>query len=234
MRMIAGIASGPYSRASGRVVCCDSDHDSLPELVFSAWSVYPSDPPRVEVWEHQGWNRFSLVYADTGANHPYPPGITTGNAIPFAAGDVDGDGLTDVVCINVEIPSVPDTFYRIVMTLESPDSFSYPCSLSWHYRWGGIGTIPIPTYLPPDLDGDGHREILCAGTWIWENASNDSNELVWCNHECGFGAFGDFDMDGRMDLVAGGDLRSGRTPGMTSTNGCTGILLTCHPWSMCS
>jgi len=204
MRRIAQIASGPYHGSHGRVVCCDSDHDSLPDMIFYTGTIHPSDPPRVEVWEHQGWNRFSLVFADTG-EYPYPPGITTGNAIPFAAGDVDGDGLTDVVCINMEKPPVPDTFYCIVMTIESPDSFSYPCSLSWYCRYSANAVIPIPTYYPPDLDGDGHREILLCGGRIWENVNDDSNELVWSGTPSGgYCAFGDFDMDGRMDFATGG------------------------------
>jgi hypothetical protein len=202
MRRIASIPSGPYGTGYGRLVCCDSDHDSLPELTFATGTIYPYDPLRLEVWEHQGWNRFSLVYADTGA-YPEPPGITVGNAIPFAAGDIDGDGLTDIVCINTDERD-SGLFYDIVMTLESPDLHSYPCSLSWYYRYANNEAIPVPTYYPPDLDGDGHREVLLSGTWIWENRGNDSNELVWCNHECGFGAFGDFGGDGRMELAGGG------------------------------
>jgi len=74
MRRIAQIRSGPYGSPDGRVVCCDSDHDSMPELIFHTGTIRPADPLRLEVWEHMGWNRFSLVYADTGA-YPEPPGI---------------------------------------------------------------------------------------------------------------------------------------------------------------
>jgi hypothetical protein len=186
----------------------------MPELVFSTGMAHPSELQRLEVWERQGWNRFSLVYVDTGA-YPPPPGITTGNAMPFAAGDIDADGLTDIVCITIEPDSInPDTFYCIVMTLESPDSFSYPCSLSWHYRYSDNGAIPIPTYYPPDLDKDGHGELLgitpnpAIATGIWENRGNDSNELVWYDIVHGYRfAFGDFDLDARMDFATG-DLGS--------------------------
>ncbi len=197
LRRIAQIPSGPYA-GSVPLVCCDSDHDSMPELFF-----HTDSPGRVEAWEHRAWNRFSLVYADTGAHGP-PPGITTGNAIPFAAGDIDNDGLTDIVCITVEPDSSnPDTVYDDVITIESPDSFSYPCSLSWYYRWGNNQAIPYPTYYPPDLDGDGHREIQMGGR-IWENVGDDSNELVWTGARCGpYVAYGDFDMDGKMNLATG-------------------------------
>jgi len=217
IRRIAWIPSGPYSGSDGRVVCCDSDHDSLAEMMLHTGTIQPADPLRNEVWEHQGWNRFSLVFADTG-EYPEPPGITTGNAIPFAAGDVDNDGLTDIVCISIEKPPVPDTFYCIVMTLESPDSFSFPCLLSWYYRYSGNGAIPIPTYYPPDLDKNGHKEILCAtpttmGTCIWENVDDNQDSLVWHDavHDGYRFTFGDFDVDGKMDFA-------------TSTLGSAGIV----------
>jgi hypothetical protein len=202
MRRVAGIVAGPHSGSDGRVVCCDSDHDSLPELVIHTGTIQPSNPLRNEVWEHRGWNRFSLAFADTGADPP-PPGITTGNSIPFAAGDVDGDGLTDIACIGTE-EAGGGVFYDIVMTLESPDSFSYPCSLSWYYRYAQNMAIPVPTYLPPDLDQDGRREIVLYTNWVWENAGNNRNELVWQDslHACYRTTYGDFDVDGKMNFAS--------------------------------
>jgi hypothetical protein len=220
MRRIARIPSGPYIGSGRRVVCCDSDHDSLPELSFSTGTIHPTDPLRIEVWEHQGWNHFSLVHADTGAI----PGTTIACPIPFASGDIDDDGLTDIVCISTEDRD-SGRFYCIVMTLESPDSFSYPCSLSWYYRYSGNGAIPIPTYHPPDLDKDGHGEILAItpnpaiATGVWENVGNNSNELVW--HDTVYGyrfAFGDFDLDGKIDFATG-DLGSS---GLVEVWECTG------------
>jgi len=213
MRRLAEIPSGPYHEAYGRVVCCDSDHDSTPELVFSTGMAHPSELQRLEVWEHQGWNRFKLVFVDTGA-YPPPSGITVGNAMPFAAGDIDNDGLTDIVCITIEPDSSdPDKFYDDVITIESPDSFSYPCSLSWYYRYAENMAIPQPVYYPSDLDQDGHKEILLSAVRIWENVGNNQNELVYSGS--GHGgyrfAFGDFDMDGSMNFV-------------TSTLGSAGIV----------
>ena len=208
MRRIAQIPSGPQA-GSVPIICCDSDHDSMPELIFHTGTIHPSNPLRNEVWEHRGWNRFSLVYADTGSDPP-PPGITTGNAIPFAAGDIDGDGLTDIVCITIGHEFVESgTAYDVLMTLESPDSFSYPCSLSWYYRFNDLFVIPIPINYPPDLDSDGHEEILCVvpslslGMCIWENAGDDQNLLVWRDtiHDGYRFTFGDFDNDGRMNLA---------------------------------
>ena len=202
MRRIARIPSGPYYGIN--IVCCDSDHDSLPELMFATGTIQPSNPERIEFWEHRGWNRFSFVFADTG-EYPEPPGITTGDAIPFAAGDIDDDGLADIVCITVEPDSIdPDKFYDDVITIESPDSFSYPCSLSWYYRYAENMAIPQPVYYTPDLDHDGHKEVLMCGTLVWESAGNNQNEFVWLDntHAAYRFAFGDFDMDGKMNFTS--------------------------------
>jgi hypothetical protein len=146
---------------------------------------------------------------------PAATGIATGNAIPFAAGDIDSDGLTDIVCITVKPESsCPDTVYDDLITIESPDSFSYPCSLSSCFRYANSYVIPQPAYFPPGLDEDGHREMLsltpnpAIATGIWENGGDNSSELVW--HDTGYGyrfASGDFDLDGRMNLSTG-DLGS--------------------------
>jgi hypothetical protein len=206
VRRVAQVAAGPDAGIG--VVCCDSDHDSLPEFLFHAGTIQPSDPLRIEAWEHHGWNRFSLVFADTG-EYPEPPGITTGNAIPFAAGDIDNDGLTDIVCVTNEPDSVnPRLVYDDVIVIESPDSLSYPSRLSWCYRVANNFVIPFPTYYAPDLDKDGRKEIMSAtpdtvvATGIWENVGDDSNELVAHNTYGYRFAFGDFDMDGKMNFIS--------------------------------
>jgi hypothetical protein len=217
LRRVAQIPSGPYNGANGLVVCCDSDHDSLPEMYF-----FHTISACHQIWESQGWNRFSLVFEDTALQLPF---VRARTAIPFAAGDIDGDGLTDVVCITVEYDSTnPNIFYRDVITIESQDSFNYPSRLSWYYRYGDNGTIPCPTYYPPDLDGDGHMEIFCGtptmGAAIWENTGDNQNELVWhSSRPDGYRlAFGDFDRDGRMNFVTS----SLSSSGIVSVWDCTG------------
>jgi hypothetical protein len=214
MRRIAQVPSGPYHGSHGRVVCCDSDHDSLPEMVFYTVTGLSFNPGCLEGWEHQGWNRCSLVFADTGTL----PGTTMASPIPFAAGDIDRDGLTDIVCITVECDSInPDSVYDVVITIESPDSFSYPCSLSWYYRFSDRFVIPIPIYYPPDLDKDGQEEILCVvpslstGIGIWENTGDNQNSLVWCDvvHDGYRFTFDDFDVDGRMNFATATLVSSG-------------------------
>jgi len=205
-RRVARIDAGPPCGSYGFLVCNDSDHDGFPEVIFSTGSTNPSDLVRIEFWEHQGWNRFKLVYADTGA-YPEPQGITTGNAVPYAAGDIDGDGRTDIVCTNYEC-YFPDSAFNIVMTLESPDSHSYPSRLSWYARTCDVlCAFTGPAYFT-DLDHDGHEEILGSvpeGAWIWENVGNDSNELVGSRELFGGQkAIRDFCGDGRTYFACAG------------------------------
>ena len=216
MRRIAQIPSGPYHDGHGRVVCCDSDHDSLPEMYF----FYNPDACH-QTWESQGWNRFGLVFEDTACQHP---SVRVRTAVPYDAGDIDDDGLTDIVCVTVEPVSSILTFYDDVITIESPDSLSYPCSLSWYCRCGNNFAIPFATFYPPDLDNDGHKEIISAtpslGLCIWENTGNNQNALVWRDtvHAFSCMTFGDFDLDGKMNFASA----SAGSYGITSVWECTG------------
>jgi hypothetical protein len=209
MRRSVLLESGLYHEAHGKILCCDSDHDGRQELIFHTGTINPSDPLRWEVWEYRPVNRYELVYADTGA-YPRPPGILTGNLLPFDVGDIDQDGLIDMVGINVEQSQHPDTVYDLIAVHESPDSFSYPTEMVWYYRYGTNLVIPQPLCYVPDLDGDSKREILMPtpglGIALWENVADNENQLVWVdrvvNQVWGLTG-GDFDLDGLGEYVGG-------------------------------
>jgi len=181
------------------VICADTDKDSLNEVIFS--TMFASYITIWKIYEHRPMNRYELVYADTGA-YPFPPGITTGNFMPWDVGDIDQDGLTDLLGPNIDNPQNPDTnWYNVVTTQESPDYSSYPESLSWWYRYAYNEVVSEPFYFPPDLDGDGRLEILF---WygIFENISNNQNNLVYMNLNPAWSfTFGDFDLDERREFV---------------------------------
>jgi len=188
------------------VICADTDKDSLNEVIFS--TMFASYITIWKIYEHRPMNRYELVYADTGA-YPFPPGITTGNFMPWDVGDIDQDGLTDLLGPNIDNPQNPDTnWYNVVTTQESPDYSSYPESLSWWYRYAYNEVISEPFYFTIDLDCDGKKEIIMVtpnpdiATGIWENVGNNQNELVW-HREVGAWsfAFNDFDLDGRKEFV---------------------------------
>jgi len=215
LKRVTFLQEGLVGTVAGRVICCDSDHDGLQEMIFRTGTIHPTDPLRWEVWEYRPVNRYELVFADTGA-YPYPPGITTGNFRPCDVGDIDQDGLTDLVGVNEENPQNPDTFYNLIVTQESPDYFSYPESLSWWYRYDHNSPNMEPVYFTSDLDNDGRNEVLKLthnpqiGTGIWENLGNNQNVLVWSRLRVGAWnfAFGDFDLDGRKEFVTA-DLGGG-------------------------
>jgi hypothetical protein len=152
-------------------------------------------------------NRFELVYADTGYSPPRP-GMTSGYFRPWDAGDIDRDGLTDLVGQNRLWTKRMDTMYNVVVTHESPTLNSYPKYFSWLYRWGTNEGTPAPTSFADDLDRDSSREIFIqtpnlVGCGDWENISDNYNELVWHSlHPDGVElAFGDFDGDGRQEFA---------------------------------
>jgi hypothetical protein len=94
MKRITFLQSCLYNESYGKLICCDSDHDGLNEVIFATGTIYSSNPLRWEVWEYRPNNRYELVFADTGA-YPYPPGITTGNFRPYDVGDIDNDRMKE-------------------------------------------------------------------------------------------------------------------------------------------
>ena len=206
MKRIAFL-EGPYGTTDGKVICCDSDHDGLNELIFhTGRRTVPSDPKRWEVLEYRPNNQYEVVFVDTGVNSPYPPGITTGNFKPYDVGDIDRDSLTDLVGHNLDI--TPDSEYNIVATQESPNYSFYPQSLSWSYRYSANQVQSAPFYFPPDLDQDNHNEIMFLAegngiTYIFENNGNNQNQLVWSRYQVGAWSFAynDFDRDGSKEFA---------------------------------
>ncbi len=205
MKRVYFLRSGQYTESAGMPVCFDTDHNGLNEVIFRTGTIYPSDPLRWEVWECRPFNRYELVFADTGA-YPYPPKITTGNFRPYDVGDIDRDSLTDLVGPNND--QTQDSMYNVVTTQESPNYSFYPESLSWWNRFSFNEVQSAPFYFPYDLDQDERRELLFLAegigvTHIFENRGNNQNELIWSRFQVGAWsfAFNDFDLDGRKEFV---------------------------------
>jgi hypothetical protein len=205
------VPAGPVTTPDGRVLCYDCDHDGFQELAFRTSFVYPR---RWEIWEYRPVNRYGLVFADTGA-YPYPSGIVTGNLIPFAVGDIDQDGRTDIVGVNYERAN--DTLYNVLVVMESPDEHSLPESLVWSFRYGRYLSSCLPCYITSDLDKDGNREMVLLGggqyigLGIWEAAGDNQYDLVlnaWDVPAMVNLAFGDFDQDSLREFAGGWSLAS--------------------------
>ncbi|UCG43102.1 MAG: VCBS repeat-containing protein, partial [candidate division WOR-3 bacterium] len=212
LRRVNLLAAGLYDAVDGKVLCRDSDHNGRRELLFSTGTINPGNPLRWEIWEYRPVNRYELVFADTGA-YPYPPGIVTGNLIPFDIGDVDQDGRTDIVGVNWERAN--DTLYNVLVVMESPNEHSLPDSLVWTYRFGRYVTGSSPCYVTTDLDKDGNREIVLLGAGqyiglgIWEPSGDNQYDLVWNSWDVPSMTslmFGDFDRDSLREFAGGWSL----------------------------
>ncbi len=215
MKQIVFLPSGLGSPRN--ILCGDTDHDSLNELIFSTWlNTIPSHSVW-EIWEYRPINHYELVFADTGPAY-YPPGLYTGNFQPEDIGDIDGDGLTDLLGPNDENGTI--TMYPNITTQESPSFNSYPESLSWWYRLSDEYFIGYTYYFTNDLDRDGRNEILTFEGWdsfpnfrlvIIENIGNNQNVPVWRQFTYGSGfAFGDFDRDSLQEFVTANPGSSGQ------------------------
>jgi len=183
-------------------VCANTDGDSLNEVIAATGTIYPSDPLRLVFWECRSWNRYSLVRVDTGG-YPFQPGIDIGNLYPFDAGDVDGDGLTDIV--GTVVDCVGDSWFNTAVVLESPCPDSHPSILKWRLRYSR-NQSPYKFFAFADLDRDGRRDLFMPGPDVFEARGNDSLVLAWeANpwvHGCSW-AFGDFDRDSLTEFAAG-------------------------------
>jgi len=111
--------------------CGDADHDSRRELYLRA----DPDPWPVCVLEHAGGNTFDTFR------------LTYGDAISECIGDIDRDGLTDLV--------MRQCWYSALAVYESPDSHSLPTTVVWAETLNNQPGYAAIT----DLDVDSAREI---------------------------------------------------------------------------
>jgi len=161
------------------------------------------------IWEYRPVNKYELVYVDSiyFPGHP-PPGIHTALFAPTDVGDLDGDGLTDILGVNIENTKSCE----IVCVHESKTPFRHPDTMVWFCYTGnnGININPCIT----DLDQDGRKEIIfafdslrileCRGDNQYENVFSLYNFNRFATL-----AFGDYDGDGRMEIASVGDWPEG-------------------------
>lgn len=190
------IPQGTDWGGGGRILVCDTDRDGYSELIFTTYGgqfaiyFYELHPPNTWV-------------VDT-ISYPWAP-------LLWDSGDFDNDGLNDLVmqcgCV--------DPYWVGITIFESPDSFSYPTQEVWRDTVGQGVVQPISAF---DIDQDGITEFVTNNgnppnwLWIYKSSGNNQYDTVFTSNPDTSGldgpvsthAFGDFDRDGKIELVVGG------------------------------
>ena len=208
IKRVASMAHG-ITWTYGYVVPYKVRTDGFPSLVFSAG--IPNSAAGVYFYRYQPVNRYVLVKVDTGNLHQ---GFYTGNMIPWATDDVNGDSEPELAAFNCD--SRPTTFYLLAVLYGYSAWTRALDSVDWSGKYDSLVSYNSEPFYITDLDQDGRREVVFCHMsggriFIYENCGLDSMRLVCILSGSGGTslAFGDFDQDGRMELVSGanyGDL----------------------------
>ncbi len=162
----------------------DTDHDGAIELVFGGGSLNSW-----RIWEYRGHNTYALE--DSG----------TSDLIPYAVGDLDQDGQSEII----------GQTSGYVQVFESVNASSHPSQLVWSSPYlsnvGGYTTIG-------DTDRDGRMEIIqsvngngsTSGLAIFENTGDNTLTSVFNGTLAGPSATGekliaDLDGDGKLEIA---------------------------------
>ena len=170
--LVSGIPYGSTSESTNLCVY-DTDHDGLAELLICKGST-------VRIFEYRG-------------NHQYEKVDSIGGIGVWAVGDIDEDGLTDLVVQNTSH----------VMVYESIRTDSLDCQKVWEWEPPFAG-LAAPSYIT-DADRDGNNELFVNfGSIIdFEKIGDNTYSEVWRDTSWdGYYEFGDFDGDKKTEFAA--------------------------------
>ena len=165
----------------------DADHDGRSELIFVSESLMA-----ISIYELNGDTFEFMGIIDTMVSF-------------WEVGDLDGDGLTDLISQR----SIGGGNESDMLIMESREYYGYPDTVVWEgYLWGSeCGEGPLWVY---DFDGDGKVEIMNSAMryiYVWENEGDNEYEFVYGDTLGDTivcltgGAYGDFDGDGRAEMA---------------------------------
>ncbi len=175
----------------------DLDGDGLPDLVLGTWT------DRVQWYRNHGTRTApSWQLADTALVT-----ITRGSNTTPTLGDIDGDGLLDMV---VGEASGQLNLYRNVGSRTAP-KFEL---VSDNFQGIDVGRRSAPHLV--DMDGDGKLDLLVGNedglVQLWRNVGGrgafkfvlDSSFALTSGDDDSAPAAGDLDGDGRLEILMGG------------------------------
>ncbi|MBE0433206.1 T9SS type A sorting domain-containing protein [candidate division WOR-3 bacterium] len=195
----------PRGRESaGRMLLGDTDRNGLLEIIF----VSREDFYYKVLWfyEQEGATLFDFAVSDSMIIHN-----DTLDLYLWEVGDFDLDGLYDLAFYYGRWPGPTNG----IAVYESPDSFSYPTQEVWRDTVGPPLVLPICVY---DIDQDGLPDIVKDRATphgylgIYESIGDNQYDLIFADNPDTSGydapastiAFGDFDLDGKIEFVMGG------------------------------
>lgn len=181
----------------GRITVADTDHDSRPELIFGTYDSILRD--RTVIYE-----------LDQGDTFAFQVVVDSSSGDIWAAGDFDNDSKSDLVLTgHFGLPVVGPQIY------ESMNYFAYPTIEVWRDTVGQAVVEPTSVY---DIDQDGVPEFVTNKgdppnwLWIYESVGDNQYDTVFTTNPdtanldspSSTHAFGDFDLDGRIEFAMGG------------------------------
>ena len=185
MRVVAEIEG----EMGGNIVLGDTDRDGQNEIIILPAGLSCN----YRIFEEQGDNVYSVEY-------------TGGCLLPYAVGDLDGDGKSELIGQNG----------GFVQVYESVDAISYPTELVWSSEY--LSNVDGDTVIG-DTDRDGRMEIIHSQNYlgsaspsvllIFENVGDNAFTLAFSDTIYDTGATGekaitDLDGDGFLEIAFSG------------------------------
>lgn len=179
------------------------------QTTILGWAARPGEPGLLigqANYESGGTNNVtSYGFWAGGMEEGAALSVRVGSTGPLALGDIDGDGDLDLFVGGRFVPGrYPEAASSWIHRNEG-GKFEQP------EEWKGLGLVSGAVWS--DLNGDGYPELLLACEWgPLRVLRNENGRLKDVTKELGLDKYvgwwngvttGDFDQDGRMDIVAG-------------------------------